>query len=50
MVAWRMSLRFYKVALAASVALNVVLLAALWLYIHFAGLFSMIEDAVGFVN
>ena len=45
-----MSLRLYRIALAASVALNVLLLAAFWLYIHFAGLYSMIEDAVGLVN
>ncbi len=45
-----MSLRFYRIALAVSVAINVLLATALWVYIHFVGLFSTIEDAVGFFN
>ena len=42
-----MSIRAYRIALALSLALNVLLIGALWLYVHFAGLFSIVEDAVG---
>jgi hypothetical protein len=44
------STRFYRIALFASLALNALLVAAFWLYIHFAGTLSMIEDVVGFFN
>ena len=40
----------YRVALVASLALNALLVTAFWLYIHFAGTLSMIEDVVGFFN
>ena len=32
-----MPLRFYKIALAVSLVVNVVLLTAVWAYIHFKG-------------
>jgi hypothetical protein len=44
------SIRLYRIALIASLVLNALLVAALWLYVHFAGTLSMIEDAVGFFN
>lgn len=44
------SLRAYRIALLASLVLNGLLLSAFWLYVHFAGTLSLIEDAVGFFN
>ena len=44
------SIRFYRIALFTSLVLNVLLVTALWLYVHFAGTLAMIEDAVGFFN
>jgi hypothetical protein len=44
------AVRPYRIALVASLALNALLVTALWLYIHFAGTLSMIEDVVGFFN
>ena len=44
------AIRFYRIALFTSLVLNVLLATALWLYVHFAGTLSMIEDAVGFFN
>jgi hypothetical protein len=44
------SIRFYRIALVASRVLNALLVAAFWLYVHFAGTLSMIEDVVGFFN
>jgi hypothetical protein len=44
------SIRFYRVALTLSLVLNALMLAAFWLYVHFAGTLSLIEDAVGFFN
>jgi hypothetical protein len=44
------SIRLYRLALFASLALNALLVTAFWLYVHFAGTLSMIEDAVGFFN
>lgn len=41
-------LRFYRLALAVSLALNVVLIAAVALYLHFEGMLGVIEEAVGF--
>jgi hypothetical protein len=46
----RSAVRRYRVALVASLALNAVLVTAFWLYIHFAGTLSMIEDVVGLFN
>ncbi len=43
-------LRAYRIALAASLVLNALLIAALALYIHFEGLLSVIEDAVGILG
>jgi hypothetical protein len=42
-----MSLRHYRIALAISLGINALLLAAIWTYIHFEGLLSVIEEAVG---
>jgi hypothetical protein len=33
-----------------SLSLNALLILLFWLYIHFAGTLSMIEDAVGFFD
>jgi hypothetical protein len=46
----RSVVRRYRIALGASLALNAALVTAFWLYIHFAGTLSMIEDVVGFFN
>lgn len=43
-------LRAYRIALTISVALNVLLIAAIALYIHFEGLLSVIEEAVGILG
>jgi hypothetical protein len=43
-------LRGYRIALAISITVNVLLVTAIWLYIHFAGLLDIIEMAVGFVS
>jgi hypothetical protein len=42
------SVRSYRIALIASLILNALLLTAFWLYVHYAGTLSMIQDAVGF--
>ena len=42
-----MSLRFYRIALGISLVVNVLLIVAIWTYIHFEGLFSIIQGAVG---
>jgi hypothetical protein len=44
------AIRPYRIALFASVALNALLVTALWLYLHYAGTLSMIEDVVGMFN
>ena len=44
------SFRGYRIALVASLVLNALLITAFWLYVHFAGTLSMIEDVVGFFN
>ena len=41
------TLRLTRIALAVSVAVNVLLIAGIWLYIHFAGMLAIIEDTVG---
>jgi hypothetical protein len=46
----RSVVRRYRIALVASLALNALLVTAFWLYVHFAGTLSMIEDVVGFFN
>lgn len=43
-------LRAYRIALILSLIINVVLVAVIALYVHFAGLLSIIEDAVGFLG
>ena len=43
-----MSPRAYRVALTISLVVNVLLIATIALYIHFEGLLSIIEDAIGF--
>ncbi|MEA2759673.1 MAG: hypothetical protein QOH65_2286 [Methylobacteriaceae bacterium] len=43
-------IRRYRIALVASLVLNALLVTAFWLYVHFAGTLSMIEDVVGFFN
>ncbi len=40
-------LRFYRIALAISLAVNVLLITVIWAYIHFAGLLSIIQEVVG---
>ena len=45
-----MTLRLYRITLAISLAVNVLLLAAIWLYIHFEGTLAIIEEAVGLVS
>ncbi|UDL95522.1 hypothetical protein LGH83_04675 [Lichenihabitans sp. PAMC28606] len=42
------SLRFYRIALAASLGANVLLILGIWAYLHFEGVLSIIEEAVGF--
>jgi hypothetical protein len=42
------SLRLLRIALVSSLVLNVLLVTAFWLYIHYAGTLSLIQDAVGF--
>jgi hypothetical protein len=39
----KLAIRPYRIALFASVALNVLLVTALWLDLHYAGTLSMIE-------
>ena len=45
-----MTLRLYRIALVASVSLNALLVTVIWLYIHFEGALSIVEEAVGFFN
>jgi ABC-type transport system involved in cytochrome bd biosynthesis fused ATPase/permease subunit len=42
------SLRLLRVALVSSLVLNVLLVTGFWLYIHYAGTLSLIQDVVGF--
>jgi hypothetical protein len=44
------SIRSYRIALLASLTLNALLLTAFWLYVHYAGTLSMIQDLVGFFD
>jgi hypothetical protein len=44
------SRRRYRIALIASLVLNALLITAFWLYVHFAGTLSMIQDVLGFVD
>lgn len=41
-----MTVRLYRVALAISLVLNVLLLTIFWAYLHFEGTLSIIEEAV----
>ncbi len=43
-------LRVYRIALVLSLAVNAILIGAITLYIHFAGLLDVVETAVGFIN
>ena len=43
-----MSPRAYRVALTISLVVIVMLIATIEIYIHFEGLLSIIEDAIGF--
>jgi hypothetical protein len=43
-------IRFYRIALVTSLIFNALLVTAFWLYVHFAGTLSMIEDVVGYFN
>ena len=45
-----MSLRFYRIALAISLVVNILLITAFWAYLHFEGLLSIIETAVGLLG
>lgn len=42
------SVRLLRIALVASLATNVLLVTAFWLYVHYAGTLSLIQDAIGF--
>jgi hypothetical protein len=42
------SIRVLRIALVSSLAINVLLVTAFWLYLHYAGTLSLIQDAVGF--
>ena len=42
------SIRLLRIALVLSLAMNVLLVTAFWLYIHYAGTLSLIQDVVGF--
>ena len=44
------SVRFLRIALVLSLAVNVLLVALFWLYIHYAGTLSMIQDAIGILD
>ncbi len=43
-------LRRYRTALAISLVLNAMLVAAFWAYVHFEGLVSIVDTAIGVVN
>ena len=43
-------LRAHRIALVLSLGLNVVLIAAFWLYLHFEATLDIVETAVGFLN
>ncbi len=45
-----MSLRLYRIALVLSLATNVLLIAAIWAYLHFEGFLSIVETVVGIVG
>lgn len=42
--------RLYRLALIASLGLNLLLGTAFWLYVHFAETLSMIADVVGWFD
>jgi len=39
-----------RIALVLSLVLNVSLVTLFWLYIHYAGTLSMIQDAIGILD
>jgi hypothetical protein len=41
------SLRWYRIALIVSLVLNALLLTAFWLYVHFGGTLSTLQDVLG---
>jgi hypothetical protein len=41
------SVRWYRIALITSLGLNALLLTAFWLYLHFGGTLSTIQDVLG---
>jgi hypothetical protein len=44
------SLRFYRIALAVSLLINVLLATGIWYYSSIEGVLSMVEMAVGILN
>jgi len=40
-------LRWYRIALIVSLVLNALLLTAFWLYVHFGGTLSTLQDVLG---
>lgn len=45
-----MSVRFYQIALALSLVLNVVLIVGFHYYLSIEGTLSMVEEVVGLMN
>ncbi len=43
-------IRIYRTALVISLVLNGLLIAAFWAYLHFEGLLSIVDTAVGAAN
>ncbi|WP_165491176.1 hypothetical protein [Lichenihabitans psoromatis] len=43
-------LQFYRVAVAISVLVNVLLIAGIWAYLHFKALLSIIKEAMSFLR
>jgi hypothetical protein len=47
MHAKRSAVRPYRIALIVSLVANVLLITGFWLYLHYAGTISMIQDVIG---
>ena len=45
-----MSIRLYRSALIASLIVNAVLIGAIALYVHYAGLLDLVESVIGIIN
>ena len=43
-------LRFYRISLAASMILNVLLITGIWFYSSIEGVLSIVETATGILN